>query len=54
MIHFTILSLSFFQDGQTPLFLACQKSHTDIAELLIENGASMDVEDSVSCCLYYL
>ena len=49
---FTILSLSFLQNGQTPLWLACLNGHTDIAKLLIENGASMDVKDSVSCCLY--
>ena len=40
------------QNGQTPLWLACRNGHTDIAKLLIENGALMDVEDRVSCCLY--
>ena len=50
---FTILSLSFLQNGQTPLLLACGNGHTDVAKLLIDNSASTDVEDSVSCCLYY-
>ena len=50
--HFTILSLSILQNGRTPLFLACRNGHTDIAKLLIENGASMDVKDRVRCCLY--
>ena len=52
-MYFTILSWLFLQHGQTLLFFACKEGHTDIAELLIENGASMDVEDKVRCCLYY-
>ena len=51
-MYITILSWLFLQHGLTLLY-ACQEGHTDVVELLIENGASMDVEDSVRCCLYY-
>jgi ankyrin repeat protein len=29
-----------FQDGGTPLFVACQYGHLDVVEGLIERGAS--------------
>ena len=32
-------------DGQTPLLSACAGGHSDVAQLLINKGASIDVTD---------
>ena len=37
------------QDGTTSLFLACQNGHVTTAQLLVEAGASLDVQRNVSC-----
>ena len=39
------------QDGTISLFLACQEGHVTTTELLIEAGASLDVQRNVSCNL---
>ena len=36
------------QDGRTPLFWACVCGLSDVAQLLINKGASFDVTDKVS------
>ena len=36
------------QEGNTPLLLACLIGHSDVAQLLINKGASVDVTDEVS------
>ena len=38
----------YTQFGRTPLLLACEKGLSDVAELLINKGASFDVTDRVS------
>ena len=41
----------YTQNGRTPLLLACE-GHSDIAQLLINKGASFDVTDRVSYYFY--
>ena len=38
----------YTQAGCTPLFWACSRGHSDVAQLLINKGASFDVTDRVS------
>ena len=38
----------YTQSGHTPLSLACENGHSDVAQLLINKGANMDVTDEVS------
>ena len=45
LIHMLIL---FIQRGQTPLLSACAGGLNDVAQLLINKGASIDVTDEVS------
>ena len=40
------------QDGRTPLFWACVRDLRDVAQLLINKGASFDVTDKVSYYFY--
>ena len=42
----------YTQDGHTPLLLTCIHGHSDVAQLLINRGASFDVTDDVSYYLY--
>ena len=42
----------YTQDGHTPLFWACESGHSDVAQLLINKGASFDVTDRVSYYFY--
>ena len=42
----------YTQDGLTPLSLACGSGLSDVAQLLINKGASFDVTDEVSYYLY--
>jgi ankyrin repeat protein len=35
-------------DGETALSIACQRGYTEIAHLLLENGACKDVVNQVS------
>ena len=43
-----MLILLYIQSGQTPLLSACAGGHSDVAQLLISKGASIDVTDRVS------
>ena len=47
-----LISCLFFyiQSGRTPLLSACAKCLSDVAQLLINKGASIDVTDIVSQC----
>ena len=36
------------QVGKTPLLFACGNCHSDVIQLLINKGASVDVTDEVS------
>ena len=38
----------YIQSGQTPLLFACARGLSDVAQLLINKGASIDVTDYVS------
>ena len=38
----------YTQDRRTPLSWACERGLSDVAELLINKGASFDVTDRVS------
>ena len=42
----------YTQDGRTPLLLACGSGHSDVAQLLINKGASFYVTDRVSYYFY--
>ena len=48
-MHLLILILTcYMQEGKTPLLLACLNGLSDVAQLLINKGASVDVTDEVS------
>ena len=38
------------QEGVTALYLASQNGHVTTVQLLVEAGASLDVQRNVSCC----
>ena len=42
----------YSQDGRIPLFWACESGLRDVAQLLINKGASFDVTDEVSYYFY--
>ena len=42
----------YTQTGRTPLSLACARGLSDVAQLLINKGASFDVTDKVSYYFY--
>ncbi len=44
-IHDHIL---FFQEGNTPLHVACKNGHNDTAQLLIDSGADLNRQNRVS------
>ena len=37
------------QDGSTALHVACQEGHAQVAELLLQAGASVELETKVRC-----
>ena len=47
-VHWSVL-LILLQDGWTPLHAACQEGHDEVAELLLQAGASVDQETEVRC-----
>ena len=42
----------YTQAGRTPLFWACESGLSDVAQLLINKGASLNVTDEVSYYFY--
>ena len=42
----------YTQDGRTPLYRACGSGLSDVAQLLINEGASFNVTDRVSYYFY--
>ena len=45
--YFVLLSAFIFQWGWTPLIAACEKGHSEIAQLLTEKGADLNKQDGV-------
>ena len=45
---YNYLCFIFTQDGTTPLFMASQEGHWDVAEILIAAGAKVDLARAVS------
>ena len=43
-----ILTCYIQEEGNTPLLFACENGLSDVAQLLINKGASVDVTDEVS------
>ena len=37
------------QGGVTPLLIACEKGHTQVAELLLSKGADVNLPEQVQC-----
>ena len=48
------LLLLFSQDGNTPLYIASQKGHTGVVELLLQHNADPNISDKVSQSLMRL
>ena len=46
---FLLTACIYTQTGGTPLSWACYRGLSDVAQLLINKGANMDVTDKVSC-----
>ena len=42
------------QDGDTPLHIAAENGHTEIASLLIGSGADIHSKDKVSILVYVM
>ena len=51
-MNVNIFSYFLYTQSGTPLFLACERGHSDVAQLLINKGASFDVTDIVSYYFY--
>ena len=45
---YNYLCFIFTQGGATPLFMASQEGHLDVAEILIAAGAKVDLAKDVS------
>ena len=40
------------QDGTSPLYIASQNGHDRIVEMLLQAGATVDLQDKVKDCYY--
>ena len=49
-MHVSLISL---QNGATPLHLAAEKGHLDVARLLMDKNANVDQAMDVSACVTY-
>ena len=47
----SMITSNTHQDGTSPLLAACERGHTEIAQILIYNGADFDLVDVVSVIL---
>ena len=41
-------TFSYTQDGATPLYVACQNGHTQTVDVLLKNGANVNLSRTVS------
>ena len=48
MLLYHLTACLYTQTGRTPLFWACYRGLSDVAQLLINKAANMDVTDEVS------
>lgn len=50
LVSFISLSLKFYcmQDGDTALFMACRSGFTAIVDILLHNGANVNIENTVN------
>ena len=48
LMIYLLTACLYTQTGRTPLSWASENGHSDVAQLLINNGANMDVTDEVS------
>ena len=53
-IFLLLILTCYIQEGYTPLLLACLNGLSDVAQLLINKGASMDVKNEVSYMYMYI
>ena len=42
------------QNGDGPLYIASQNSHDRVVEMLLQAGATVDLQDKVESYYYYL
>ena len=45
-------SLIFVQDKWTPLMIASHNGHVEVVNILLQNGAHLDVQNEVSLTFY--
>jgi ankyrin repeat protein len=48
MILLSMIVYPCMQEGFTPLYVACQKGHKEVAQLLLNSGAQPDIPLKVS------
>ena len=49
-----IFTVDLSQDGTTALHAACLGGHDQVAELLLQAGASVEQEKKARCCVSYI
>ena len=49
----TFIFVPLTQNGGTALFIACQEGHSDVVNILIRNGADVNLACQVYMKLYY-
>ena len=47
VLSYICMNVCCKQDGKSPLHLACERGHMDIAAMLIEHGGSVTDKDEV-------
>ena len=44
-----LLSLLFLQDGETPLYVASQKGHIELVQILLQKNVDVNISKKVKC-----
>ena len=52
IIHHYSHNIMCMQDGHCPLHIASQKGHDRIVEMLLQAGATVDLQNKVEDCYY--